>query len=404
MAVNFDPATGLTVDETASIRDAIVADWVAAFHEEGQPDIQTDSETPAGQLIDSQAALVTAKDSELLYLGNMFNPDVAEGRWQDALGKIYFITRKIAEPTTVTCQCTGLQGTVIPAGALARADDGTVLTATSAVTIGASGTADVFFQTQETGAIPVDAGTVNTIVTVIAGWDTISNATAGSLGRVAESRVEFEARRRQSVANNAHGSVEAIYANIASIDGVLDLAVLENYTDVAQVQYGVTIDPHSVLVSVYGGADADIAEAIYLKKSAGCGTTGDTQITHIATDYFNAMYTYNIVRPVATPFQIWVSIEISSGTPSNILDSLKQALINDFYGTNQDSNNIRVGLASRVFASRFYVAVMKTAGVTMLVDLMIALDSNPLGDIVDIPADATPVLTEDDITIEYTEV
>lgn len=404
MGIIFNSETGLSVEETAVIRDAIAADWIAAFHEEGQPDIQIDSETPAGQLIDSQAALVTAKDSELLYLGNMFNPDVAEGRWQDALGKIYFITRKTAEPTTVTCQCTGLQGTVIPAGALARADDGTVLMATSAVTIGANGRADVFFQTQETGAIVVDAGTVNTIVTVIAGWDTVSNAAAGSLGRVAESRVEFENRRRQSVANNAHGSVEAIYSNIAGIDGVLELTVLENYTDVAQTRYGVTIDPHSILVSVYGGADADIAEAIYLKKSAGCGTTGDTQITHIAADYFNAAYTYNIVRPTATPFKIWVSIEISSGTPSNILDQLKQALVEDFYGTNTDSNNTRVGLASRIFASRFYVAIMKTAGVTMLVDLMIALGSGTLDYVADIPADVTPVLTDDDITIEYTEV
>lgn len=405
MGIVIDPATGITTEDSAVIQVAIQADWLAIFNEEGEPPLNVEASSPAGQIIDSMTALVTAKDSELAYLASMFNPDVAEGRWQDALGKIYFISRKIAEPTVVTCRCTGLQGTVIPAGSLARTDDGITLLSIDAVTIPSGGAVDVFFRTEGTGEIEMPAGTVNTIVTTIPGWDTIANAAAGRAGRITESRAEFEKRRKMSVANNAHGSAVAVESSIAAIDGVLDCKVVENDTSGMIYEHGVAIEPHSLYISVYGGSDEDIARAIYLKKSGGCATsTGNTQVTHVAEDFHGATYVYNIMRPTPIAFRIKIEIELVSNTPSTVVDDLKQALYDDFYGNNTASANTRIGMASRIFASRFYVAAIKTAGVVSLVTLQIALNAGSFSDVVDISADITPVLTFDDIDVIYTNV
>ena len=151
-----------------------------------------------------------------------------DGVWQDGLGYLYFLTRKLDEPTVVTCQVTGLNGTAIPYGALVQSLTGYTLICNSSVTIGANGVAETTFRCSETGPIEFAPHSVTQIVTTIPGWDTIDNEAAGAIGRDIETRSEFEARRAEGVAANAHGSVGAIFGTIANLAGVLDLAVLEN--------------------------------------------------------------------------------------------------------------------------------------------------------------------------------
>ena len=143
--LHFDPATGFYADDTETVRAAVAADWVAAFHKDGQVDLNTDPETPAGQLIDSQTAAITEKDTELLYLCNQFDPAKNEGIFQDAIAKIYFLSRKAATPSTATITVRGLSGTVIPVNAqiMSSADD-TIWQNVAAFTIGADGTGSVF--------------------------------------------------------------------------------------------------------------------------------------------------------------------------------------------------------------------------------------------------------------------
>jgi preprotein translocase subunit SecY len=73
MAITFNPETGFSSDSTSVIRQSIVDDWTAVFDDENAT-LNTSSESPAGQIIDSLAVLVTGKDSEFLNLANQFNP------------------------------------------------------------------------------------------------------------------------------------------------------------------------------------------------------------------------------------------------------------------------------------------------------------------------------------------
>lgn len=392
--LTFDPKVGLVADDTDTIRVTVQTDWKNALGE----NLNVEGSTPAGQLIDSETAFIAKKDAEVLYLANQFNPLTAEGVWQDALGSIYFIQRKVAEPTIVNCVCTGLAGTVIPQSSIVKSSDNITLIATQGGTIGGSGSVTLTFAAQTPGPIPIGANTVTTIITVIAGWDTVNNPTAGITGRNEESRLEFEFRRALSVAKNAHGTVEALLSEIANIQGVLDVVILENTTSTPLSTQGVEIPGHSVFISVSGGDDTEIAKAIYMKKDAGCGTGGNTEVSYVAPDVYNKKYTFNIERPTTLAFAIQVNMRLTPTTPSDIEDRVKKAILDNFNGNDNAVGRVRIG--STVYASRFYGTVTG-AGVQDLVSIKIAAPNTSAQwvDEVVINANQAPVLSIDDIKI-----
>jgi hypothetical protein len=398
----FDLNAGLYAPPTSEIREGVALDWQQAFFDPDLPPLDTEPTTPAGQLIDDEVAEIEAKNAELLFLSNQFNPKVNEGVWQDALGYIYFLTRKRAEPSIVTCQISGLNGTVIPYGALVQSVSGYALICNRSVTIDSNGQAETTFRCAENGPVEFAPHSVNSIVTVIPGWDTVDNAAAGAIGRNLETRSEFEARRAASVAANAHGSAASIYGALANIAGVLDLRVLENTGPVVVTKYGVSVPGHGIVVCVYGGEDSDLAAGLYHKIDNGCDTGGNTDISYIAEKYGNALYQYKIMRP--TPVNFWIKVTLGTGNAASpaAMAALKQALYEDFYGLNISSGNSRVGLASTVYASRFYCSALAVDGIKNVQSIKIALsDDTPADyfDVADINGDQEPVTSSANILV-----
>ena len=414
--LSFTPSTGLYAPDTAEIREGVARDWTNAFFEPDQPPLDTEPTTPAGQLIDAEVAEIEAKNAELLYLSNMFNPKVSDGRWQDALGYIYFLQRKLDEPTVVTCRLTGRDGTVIPYGSLVQSLNGHTLICNRAVTIGrdgsGSGRAETTFRVSENGPIEIPPHSVTVILTTIPGWDTVDNEAAGAVGRDLETRSEFEARRAASVAANAHGSTGALFGALADLPGVLDVQVLENVGPNPVVKYGVTVPGHGVTVCVYGGDESAIAEAIYNKKDNGCDTGGNTPVVHAAADYHNAVYEYLIMRPETVNFWIKVTLGAADGSGGTLTAAqaaaLKEALYQDFYGLHATSANGRVGLASTVYASRFYspaMAALSASGAAAHIhSVEIALCANAPSnadyrDVVAVRGDQEPVTSTANVSV-----
>ena len=400
MAITFNPQTGFSADSTSAIRQSIVDDWTAVFDDETAT-LNTSSESPAGQIIDSLAVLVTGKDSEFLNLANQFNPLTASGIFQDALGAIYFLSRKVATSTVVSCTCTGLAGTTIPQGSIIQTTDGLKLASLGAATIGAGGTVEVEFAAQESGAIDVGAHTCTKIITVIAGWDTVDNAAAGILGSLVESRADFEKRRYNSVAANAHGSAAALQGAVYQVENVLDCLVLENKTDSTVTKQGVSLISHSVAVCVYGGENDDIAETIYNKLDAGCETNGNTSISYTSPD--GAVNNYSIVRPTPTPVYISVTINKTSQTAATVVSDIKNAILADAQGTDENSGNTRCGMGQTIYASRFTVAIVKTAGVNDLESVYIGTTVSPTGNSVTMDADEEPTFDAAQIEVTINE-
>lgn len=399
MALTYSE-TGITAEETSVIRANIAQEWKNAFADPTLPELDTNAETPAGQLIDGETALASEKDNELIFLSNQFNPKNAVGAYQDALGAIYFISRKIALPTYVTCQAEGAYGTVIPYGAIVQDTNGYTFMNTAPATINASGQATLIVRCTEMGAVEVTSGSVTKIITTVPGWDRVTNAAAGVTGREVESQAAFESRRVQSVAKNAHGSVASLFGAIADINDVTALLILENTTNVDKTEKGVTIAGHSVYISVYGGADNEIAKAIYNKIDAGCGTNGNTMVSYnpVSDDATqpDMLYSYYIERPTAISTGIVVTIADEQTT--TLTNAIKEAVVNNFNG---NSGYRRVKMGDTLYASRFYADVIK-AGVTKLETIQIKYPLSATAvDSVSVDADEIPTISVDDVTVTY---
>ena len=192
----------------------------------------------------------------------------------------------------------------------------------------------------------------------------------------------------QSYAIIANGTVENIQATLAELDGVLDVVVLENYTNQKQTQYEVELDTHSIAVCIVGGEDADIARTIFERKSGGCGTNGETEVEHVDTEHYNARYVYRIIRPTTSDFHVKVTF-FDEDMNANTKEAVQEAIVSDFLG---ELSNPRVKLATTVYASRFYQCVQNVTD-SPVKDILIGVGDGALGTSVDIPANVSPTLT-----------
>ncbi|HGF8657039.1 TPA: hypothetical protein ACJCIF_003662 [Salmonella enterica subsp. enterica] len=98
--------SGLNVPDEADILSGRLSDFSGALGGA----MSTSLSSPQGQLASSESAIIAGKNDQLLYIVNQVNPDFSSGRFQDAIGKIYFLERRGATGTTVTATCNGTDG------------------------------------------------------------------------------------------------------------------------------------------------------------------------------------------------------------------------------------------------------------------------------------------------------
>jgi len=358
--------------------------------------------TPQGQISSSDSAIIADKNSSIAYIANQVDPQYAEGRFQDAIGRIYFMTRNAASSTVVIATIGGIPGSYVPDGSLALDTSQNVYQLLGAVTIGPSGTIPAEFANVATGPIPCPSGSLTQLYRAVPGWDTVTNSGAGILGSEVESSQAFELRRQHSVALNSHGTVDAIFANVYAVPGVLDCYVIDNPSG-NTVNYGTTnypLLPHSVYVAVVGGSASEIAQAIWLAKDAGCNYNGNTTKTvydtrsQYAPNYPSYQVKFNI--PTATPVYFAVSVQNSSILPSNYVTLIKNAIIAQFNGEN---NNTPAGIASVILALNYVGAIIAAVSGISLVSIFVGLSGPGTLYEVSMGIDQQPTLDAANITV-----
>lgn len=389
--------TGLVIPEEQAILSGVLADIDAAFG----GGIDKSLTTPQGQLAQSMAATIGDKDAQIAQMAANVDPDKAEGKWQDAIGRIYFMTRIAASGTVVTGTCVGLVGTVIPAGSAAQDGNGYIYYSLADATIPAGGSVDVDFQNSTTGPIGCPIGNLSKIYTSVPGWDSVTNLTAGTPGVDVESRTAFEERRRQSVAINAVNSNDAVYAAVLSVDGVIDAYVIDNHTG-ATVNYGATNYPlikNSIYVAVAGGAAADIAQAIHSNRSSGCNYNGDTSHTIYDSVNYSEPYPEYVVTwktPDAVPVYFKVQIANNPSLPADIAVLITNAIIAAFSGSDGGS---RARIGSAIYAGRYYAGVAAANSNVNIQSITMGLDASAAATSLTFGVDQRPTLDATNIQV-----
>lgn len=348
-APTFGP-TGFVAPPSSAVLLGVQADLDAAF----STSFDFNLNTPQGQLSSSLGAVVDNVYALFVTYTNLVDPAFSSGRMQDGIGRIYFLTRNPALQTVVQAVCTGLQGTIIPVGATALAVDGNLYTSTTSATIGMGGTATVQFVCNTFGPIACPAGTLNQIYQAIPGWDSVTNPADGVTGKNVESRSEFEARRKASVALNSQGSLPALRGAVLKVPGVTDAFVTENDTNGSQTIGGVLIPEHCLYVAALGGDPNDVARAIWTKKAPGCDTTGNVTIVVLDDNsgYSPPLPAYNIKfqSPAALPIIFAITVANGPQVPAGVVTLVQNAVIAAFTGAD---GGPKVEIGSTIFSSRF---------------------------------------------------
>lgn len=388
--------TGLSVPSESDIVAGLWADFLAAFGS----GLNQSAATPQGQLITSLAAMIGATNDLLLSIVNQVDPAFASGRMQDAIARIYFLARKGPLPTTVDATLSGAIGTLVPQGSLALAADGTIYQSAGDATIGSGGTAVVEFQAIVDGPISCPAGTLNKIYRAVPGWDSITNPDDGVVGRDAETRAAFETRRSGSVAVNGLGTLPSMRAAITNVEDVIDAYVTENATGDDLTVGSVTLPANALYVAVQGGADADVARAIWSKKSPGCAYYGGTTVTVKDTssgyDVPYPSYDVKFTRPAALPIFFAVALTNNGLVPSDVEQQVRDAIVAAFNGAD---GGARARIGATMYASRFYANVAALGSWMQIVSITIGTAASPTGASVAVGIDKWPTIDADNIAV-----
>jgi uncharacterized phage protein gp47/JayE len=394
-AIQFTPE-GVILPTDAAILAGVQADINQSFGGGVNPALST----PQGQIASSNSAIISDKNSAIAYVVNQCDPQYAEGRFQDAIGRIYFMTRNPASSTVVIATIGGLPGTYIPAGVLALDTSQNVYQLLGAVTIGSGGTIPAEFANVATGPIPCSAGSLTQLYQTVPGWDTVTNAEAGIIGSDVESSQAFELRRQNSVALNSHGTTDAIFANVYAVAGVLDCYVIDNPSG-NTVDYGPTnypLAPHSIYVAVVGGSASAIAQAIWLAKDGGCNYNGNTTETVYDTRYAAPQPAYAVTFeiPSAVPVYFAVTVTNAATLPSDYATLIQNAIIAQFNGEN---GNTPAGIASLILALSYTGAIFAAVPGLSLVSIFVGLTASPTSYEAVMGIDQVPTLSSADISV-----
>jgi uncharacterized phage protein gp47/JayE len=143
------------------------------------------------------------------------------------------------------------------------------------------------FQAEFPGAVTVQAHKITVPVTIVLGVTEIDNASPQTVtGLDEETDAQLRVRRQKSVSLSSQGYLAGLLAAEENVSGVTSAAVIENNTGLPVVYGSDSLPANSiwVIVAESGATEADIAEAIYKKRNAGCGMYGSESYTVTQVD------------------------------------------------------------------------------------------------------------------------
>lgn len=333
-------ATGVIVPDTADTLAEVVAEFKAAFGD----DLDTSPETPQGVLIVAETEARDAVARNNADLANQINPNLAGGVFLDAIWALTGGQRVKATPTIVSgVTLAGVAGTFLPAGTRAGVGAaGAVFELLADVTLGIGGTATGDFQAIVPGPTPVAVGALNTIVSGVLGWETVTNPAAGVTGLAQETDIAARIRRRQTLALQGVALPEAIVSGLYTVPGVRSLAFRENYTAAPVTIEGVTLSAHSVYACVDGGSDQDVAKMLLRKKSLGAAWNGALTVA-VTEPYSGQVYNVKFSRPALVNIFVKCTVVPNGAAYSDIPGLVRKAMLDYANGLQEGEQGFVVG-------------------------------------------------------------
>lgn len=306
-------------------------DLTTSFREIYGNDINIDSNTPDGQLINILSQTIIDLLELIQQVYNSFDPDFAIGTVLDQRIALNNIKRKggtysytnIDVITTSSCTLNGLNTVDIESAFTVSDSQGNQWVLSATQTPALAGTYTYSFRAKEIGAVESLPNTITTIVNAVVGVSSVNNPAALTVkGQDTETDAQLKERRKQSIGIASQGYRESLKATLLNLEDVTYAQVYENDTNTTDAD---GIPGHSIWVIVQGGTDQDVANAIYAQRNAGCGMKGSTSYTITRSD--GTVFTVNWDRPSTT--DAYIEFDVTPIVSHTIdTNAIKLALVN----------------------------------------------------------------------------
>lgn len=326
---------GLQVVTQNEVVEDLTNDFKTIYGE----DINVESNSPDGQMINIFAQMIEDLYELVSQVYTSFDPDQAIGTVLDQRCAINGIQRKAGTYTYVDIDVVAdrnltLQGldtnAVEDAYTVSDAEGNQfALANTSSVGVGSS---SLRFRAVNVGAVEVLPNTITTPVTVILGVLSVNNpSVAIEQGVNEETDAQLRERRKRSLSISNQGYTDGLKAALLNISDVTAANVYNNRTNVTDAD---GIPGHSIWVIVQGGSDADIGRVMDNKVPGGVGMKGTQSVVVPQDDGSNEVYYFD--RPSAETLYVKLTITPLAGQvidEDNIKDSLAANMIFNPYET-----------------------------------------------------------------------
>ena len=323
MPNSFD-SYGLQTLTQSEIVEQLTADFKEIYGE----DINVDSNSPDGQLINIFAQILMDQYELLSQVYTSFDPDQAVGVVLDQRCAINGIQRKAGTYTYVMLDVIVDRSVTLPGLDENSAEDSYivsdnegnqfVLANTGNLT---AGTTSLRFRAMNIGKVEILPNTITTPVTIILGVTAINNPSGASEeGSNEETDAELRERRKRSVSISNQGYVDGLYSALANIPDVTAVSVYQNRGSSTDAD---GIPGHSIWVVIAGGSDKEIGEVMNYKVAGGVGMKGTQSVNVAQAD--GSVATYYFDRPTSETLYVNLDITPLDGqviVPSDIKSSL----------------------------------------------------------------------------------
>lgn len=309
-------ATGISAPAFSDILDFLKSKYQAIYG----PDTYLEDDSKDGQLLAIFASCISDANAVAISVYNAFSPATAQGANLSSVVKINGIARAVASPSTVDVTIVGVVGTTITNGVVQDTNQ-VNWDLPASVTIPPAGEITVTATCEQPGAVSAAPGTVTTIATPTRGWQTVTNASAASLGNPVEEDADLRVRQASSTALPSLTVLDGIIGAVKAITGVTRVAAYENDTNVIDTN---GLPPHVISLVVEGGDATAIANAIAAKKTPGGGTYGTTTVT--VNDVYGIPHPINFFRPTPQAITAVVNLKALAGYSTAVGARVQQAI------------------------------------------------------------------------------
>jgi uncharacterized phage protein gp47/JayE len=267
--------------------------------------------------------------------------ETAEGVSLDRVTGLGLVSRNPARHSLVKLEYSGEPGTLVPASSQAETAQNVVFETIEEGVLDENGTVTVWARCTRSGTIGnVPHDSVTSIKEPILDVDAVNNPADASGGRPIVSDPDLR-DTYESLPLSTGSSVDAVFRAVSSVVGVTNVRVIENKGNITD-QNG--IPPRSISAVINGGLDADIAEAIFLKTSAGIETSGAVSVE--ITDSQGMAQVVRFSRPVSVNVYLIYNIVTNSNWSDESITVMKRNAVK-YIGGIDDQSIEYSGIGSR---------------------------------------------------------